>query len=85
VAVTASSEQVAKNFGRFQDAALSEPVVVTKYGRASVVIVKATEYERLKKRDREVLSIGDLTREDVAAIGAAKPPSGLEHLDKELE
>lgn len=83
--LTVPAEKVAKNFGEFQDAALSEPVVVTKYGRESVVIIKAAEYHRLKKRDREALRVQDLSEADIAAIKAAVPPAEAARFDDEVE
>ena len=69
--VKVSSAEVQKNFGRYQDLALTEPVVVTRNGRERTVILSSQEYHRLKRRDREVLSIADFTAEDIAAIERA--------------
>jgi len=65
---------VQKNFGRYQDEALVAPVTVTKYGRPSVVIVSAAEFERLKKLDRQVLAVTELGEDEIAAIGRARIP-----------
>ena len=62
---TASSAEVQKNFGRYKDTALAEPVVVTQYGKPSVVILAAAEYERLKELDRRIL----LLDETLAGLG----------------
>jgi len=69
--VKVSSAEVQKNFGRYQDLALTEPVVVTRNGRERTVILSSQEYHRLKRRDREVLGIADFTAEDIAAIERA--------------
>ena len=66
--VKISSVEFQKNFGRYQDAALREPVTVTRNGRDRVVMISVEEYRRLKRRDREVLSIDDFTDADIAAI-----------------
>ena len=52
-----TSAEAQKNFGRYREQALAEPVVVTQYGKPSVVIISATEYERLKERDRRVMRL----------------------------
>ncbi len=70
----ASSAQVQKNFGLYQDKALAHPVMVTKYGRPSVVILSAAEYDRLKRLDRQALDVGELDEADLAAISAARIP-----------
>ncbi len=63
-----SSVEFQKNFGRYQDAALTEPVTVTRNGRDRVVMISVEEYRRLKRRDRQVLSVDDFTEADIAAI-----------------
>ena len=46
--VKVTSAQLIKQFGRYHDAALREPVTVTKHGRDSVVMLSAEEYYRLR-------------------------------------
>jgi hypothetical protein len=48
------------------------------------VRLSAEEYERLRRRDREVLRLQDLTADDLAAIEATRMPPGFESLDAEL-
>lgn len=69
-----SAREVQKNFGRYQDKALVAPITVTKYGRPSVVILSAAEYDRLKKLDRQALAVSELSETDIAAIKAARIP-----------
>ena len=45
---TISAKDAKNGFGRLIDAALAEPVVVEKHGRAVVVVLSIEEYERLK-------------------------------------
>jgi len=66
--VKISSVEFQKNFGRYQDAALTEPVTVTRNGRDRMVMISVEEYRRLKRRDRQVLSIDEFTDADIAAI-----------------
>ncbi len=66
--VKVASAEVQKNFGRYQDLALTEPVVVTRNGRERTVILSSQEYHRLKRRDRQVLGIADFTQADIDAI-----------------
>lgn len=51
--------EVARQFGRFADKALVDPVHITKHGRDHVVLVSADEYARLKRRDRQVVLAKD--------------------------
>lgn len=79
-----SAGEVQKNFGRYQDQALAEPVIVTKYGRPSVVILSAGEYERLKRLDRQVLAVTDLSDDDIAGIEAARIPDAHRYHSDDL-
>ena len=69
-----SSADVQKNFGRYKEAARVEPVVVTQYGKPTVVILAASEYERLKKLHRRVLRLEDMPDSDIEAMLRAEVP-----------
>jgi prevent-host-death family protein len=49
---TVTAAQVSKNFGAYQDAAVREPVIITKNGRPRTVLMAYEDYVRLSKRDR---------------------------------
>jgi prevent-host-death family protein len=70
-----SSAEVQKNFGRYKDAAGIEPVVVTQYGKPAVVILAASEYERLKELDRRVLRLDDLPDSDIEEMLRSEIPA----------
>ena len=59
--VTASEFQQA--FGALSDKARREPVVITKHGRDSLVVMSAEEWERLKRRDRRAGLTAELPEE----------------------
>jgi len=82
--ITVTSAEFQRNFGVYQDKALTEPVAITRNGRERIVIVSAEEYRRLKRRAREVLAVGDLSDADLAAIAAAEMAPDHKHLDDEL-
>ena len=70
---TATSHDVAKAFGKYQDEALAEDAVtVTRYGRPSVVILSYAEYERLlagqQPRRRRAYRAKDMPDELVEAL-----------------
>lgn len=81
--VTASQFQQA--FGTLSDKARHEPVVITKHGRPSLVIMSAEEWERLKRRDRRVGLTGALAEEWHEAVRQAKVPDEYAHLDAEVK
>jgi PHD/YefM family antitoxin component YafN of YafNO toxin-antitoxin module len=83
--VRAPAAEFQKRFGRYQDLALTRPVMVTRNGRDRTVMISAQEYFRLKRRDREVLGLDDFTEADLEAIRAAEPPAESAQFDHELE
>ncbi len=85
MASTVTAAEVSKNFGAYQDAAVREPVVITKNGRPRTVLMAYEDFVRLSKRDRRVQRSVDLTDEDIAAIEAAEMSPGYEHLNAELD
>ncbi|MDI6026417.1 type II toxin-antitoxin system Phd/YefM family antitoxin [Corticibacterium sp. UT-5YL-CI-8] len=80
-----SAAEFQRNIGRYQDLALTQPIVVTRNGRERTVMISTEEYNRLKRRDREVLSLDDFTDEDIAAIAAARAPEEAKAFDHEVE
>jgi prevent-host-death family protein len=46
--VTITAAELQKQFGRYREAAIREPVSVTHHGRESLVMLSADEYKRLK-------------------------------------
>lgn len=78
-----STADFIKNFGVLADQALSEPVRITKHGRDRLVMVSAAEYDRLKRRDRRVVRVEDLTDEELELIATAEiPPEAAEFNDE---
>lgn len=73
-AVTAT--EFVRNFGRYQfDAAAGKVVRVTSHGRivgGFLSEAQLAEYERLKRREREVFVAGDLPDDVIRAIEAAE-------------
>ncbi len=80
-----SSAEFQRNIGRYQDMALREPIAVTRNGRERTVMLSREEYDRLKRRDREVLGLEDFTDEDIAALEQARAPEHTKAFDHEVE
>jgi PHD/YefM family antitoxin component YafN of YafNO toxin-antitoxin module len=74
-----------KAVDRFGREAMRAPLTITNHGRASLVLMSAAEYDRLKRRDRQVLTMDDFTDEDRAAVAASKAPSAAVTFDSELD
>ena len=81
---TVTAAVISKNFGAYQDAAVRDPVIITKNGRPRTVLLAYEDYLRLMRRERRVELTATLTQDDLAAVEAASMEAGLEHLDREL-
>jgi prevent-host-death family protein len=77
-----SSTDFGKEVGRYQDVALTQPVIVTRNGRDRTVMISAEEYERLRQRDRKVIAAGDLSSELVEAVAKSEMDTKHNHLDE---
>jgi prevent-host-death family protein len=63
-----------KRIGEYTDIARREPVTVTRHGRASVVLLAAEDYNRLKmieERAAKAIKIAELPEEWVEAVRGA--------------
>ena len=80
--VTSSEFQQA--FGLLSDKARREPVVITKHGRDSLVVMPVEEWERLKRRDRLVGLTSEISEEWVDAVRGAQVSAKFAHLDTDL-
>jgi prevent-host-death family protein len=80
-----SASEFQQSFGTLSDKARREPVVITKHGRDSLVIMAAEEWERLKRRDRRVGLTSELSEEWIEAVREAKVPDEFSHLDELLK
>jgi prevent-host-death family protein len=81
--VTASEFQ--QSFGALSDQARHEPVVITKHGRDSLVVMSTEEWARLKRRARRVHLTTELPEEWQVAVMNAKVPDEYAYLDAELK
>ncbi len=80
-----TSTDFKNNVGKFQDAAQSRPVIITKQGRDHTVMISADEYQRLKSRDRRAVRIDDLDDDQLAKLADAEVPEEYGYLDDLLE
>ena len=80
--VTSSNFQ--RHIGHYQDRSLVEPVLVTCNGRERHVLLSADEYHRLKRRDRQVMTLADFSEADLEAIRKAEPPAEAASFNHEV-
>lgn len=68
-----SAREVASKFGYYTDEAMLRPVGIQRHGTTRVVMLSLKEYERLLRRDRQVILTKDLDDETLDAILNAEP------------
>ncbi len=66
--ITVSAAAFQQNFELYQDKALTEPVAITRNGRACLVMMSTEDYHRLQHRSREGLQVDPLSDMDIDAI-----------------
>ncbi|MDX0742097.1 type II toxin-antitoxin system prevent-host-death family antitoxin [Sinorhizobium medicae] len=81
---TVTAAAVSKNFGAYQDAAVREPVIITKNGRPRTVLLAYEDYLRLSRRDRRVEATAELSDDDISAVEKSEMEPGFDHLNAEL-
>jgi hypothetical protein len=83
--VRVAASQFFKEPGRYQDLALTQPVIVSKNGRDRTVMISIEEYERLKRRDRQVLAASEFTPQEIEAMRNAPIPAEAEAFNHEYK
>ena len=73
-----------RNFGLYKDKALIQPVAITRNGRPRTVMISIEEYERLKRRDRQVFRTEEAPQDIVDAILNAEIPEDAKQFDHEV-
>ena len=76
--------ELQRHIGDIQELALKEPVSITRNGREKYILLSTEEYQRLKRRDRQVLGIDELSEEDIRDIAAANVPEEYAYLNELL-
>ncbi len=75
-----TSTEFQQNVGRYQDAAMQAPVVITKHNRPHTVLMSAALFEIVTK-GRIARPVEELDSDTLDAIGRAEVPAGHEKLD----
>ena len=76
--------ELQRHIGDIQELALKEPVSITRNGREKYILLSTEEYQRLKRRDRQVLGIDELSEEDIRDIAVANVPEEYAYLNELL-
>jgi len=79
-----TTAEAQKNFGRYREQALAEPVIVTQYGKPSVGMISAAEYERLKELDRRMMRLDDMSDEEIEEMFHSEIPPKYRYSIEEI-
>ena len=83
--VTITAAELQKQFGRYREIAIREPVSVTHHGRESLVVMSADEYKRLKAMDdRQAHFAHELPDDLKQALESATPLAFTQAFDTEI-
>jgi PHD/YefM family antitoxin component YafN of YafNO toxin-antitoxin module len=83
-----SDKDFADRLGFYTDKAMQRPIGITRRGTTDVVMLSLKEYERLKRRDREVVRTEDLDDATLEALRHVEAPAesiALNHLMDDSE
>lgn len=76
-----SAKEAASRFGYYTDEAMLRPVGIQRHGQTRIVMISLNEYQRLLRRDRQVIRTEDLDDETLNAILNAEIPQEAERLN----
>ncbi len=79
-----SAKEVAGKFGFYTDEAMLRPVGIQRHGTTRVVMISLNEYERLLRRDRQVILTKDLDDDTLKAICDAEPSKRSNAIGREI-
>lgn len=82
---TVRSSDVSKRFGFYHDEAMTRPIAVARSGAVRVVMLPASEYERLPRLDHVALAPEELGDDARRAIHATQPGEASRENDKYLD
>lgn len=83
--VKITSAEAQKHFGRYREIAQREPVAITSHGRDSLVLISASEFQRLKSMDtRRAYFAWELPDDLTEALEQATAPAWTSRFDPEI-
>lgn len=77
--------EVQRKFGFYTDEAMLHPVGIQRHGHIRVVLLSLQEYERLARRDRQVLKTKDLTSDFISHLERTNAPESAVALNHLME
>ena len=79
--LTVPAAEVQRKFGYYSDEAMIRPVGIQRHGTTRLVMISASEYERLMRRDRQAIHVKDLGDDFIETLAASAPSEASRALD----
>lgn len=84
--LTYSASHAGKHFGEVREHALSQPVGIERRGKVGVVVISASEYERLKALDtRRTLAVSEIPDEFIGRLKEMRMDARHAQLDSLMD
>ena len=84
--ITISTTELERDFGRYQEAALHEPITITDDGRETLVLLSIESYRALRSgRHGDPVAIWDLNDAEIDALVHGEIPEEAEQYNHELD
>jgi prevent-host-death family protein len=80
-----TSGEFQREFGRYRALAQREAVIITNHGRDDVVLLRAEDYERLRRYEQKPFHVSQLPREVIDELGSVEPPKAAKKFDREFQ
>lgn len=85
MAHSVSSVEASKAFGHISRQALEHPLTITHHGHDSLVLLSHAEYQRLKRRDRQVYTLEAVPDDIADGVRGARATAEAAAFDSEVE
>lgn len=79
-----ASSEVSRRFGYFYKQAMTRPIAIERHGAIGVVMLAASEYERLARLDHIALAPEELNDEQLNSIRTSRAPAEAIELNRLL-
>ncbi len=67
-----SATALQKQFGKWAEKAIKEPVAIERHGREALYLISAEHFRQLRSLERETLYAWELSEEEIKAIEKAE-------------
>jgi PHD/YefM family antitoxin component YafN of YafNO toxin-antitoxin module len=67
-----SATELQKNFGKWSEKAINEPVAIERHGREVLYLISANQFRQMRSLEREALYAWELSEAEIRAVEKAE-------------